>query len=289
VRAYAQRTMISRRAFFDQIFAGLCLAVFGRPQDAPAAQLSSQTPTARPQWRNPYQVIEDAASAMKPGDKDSVRAVVDAVGNFPSLYARMPIEMAAVVKQRVIDAQMAYLDFRGLPVGEGAVVDAMNALATAFDAPDYGKVSLRQVQFFRNGTALTMPIFMKSDPTRVPGEFFQPGPSDPADVLGEPMSPLQALFIIGSLIDQKLNNPDYHAAPTEWDRDFYPRLLQEMLARQELQRRIAAGEVQPKYEGRLVSRGPNEFESHVYQRIREMSIADGLKLFNETFARLGIQ
>jgi len=57
---------------------------------------------------------------------------------------------------------------------------------------------------------------------------------------------------------------------------------------QELQRRIAACEVQLKYEGRLVV-GSNELETLALRPIREMSVADGLKLFNETFARLGIQ
>lgn len=105
------------------------------------------------------------------------------------------------------------------------------------------------------------------------------------------MSPVQALFIVSLLIDQKLGNPDYRAAPAEWDRDVYPRLLEEMRARQELQRRIAAGEVQPpKPTARVVlGGGPNDLETLVFRRIREMSVAEGLKLFNETFARLGIR
>jgi hypothetical protein len=46
---------------------------------------------------------------MKAGDSDSVRAIVEAIVNFPRVY-RMPDIMAAVVKQRLIDAQMVYLD-----------------------------------------------------------------------------------------------------------------------------------------------------------------------------------
>src|SRR5207248_118230 len=156
-------------------------------------------------YQSPYQAIEDAASAMKPGDKDSVRAVVDAVGNFPSLYRRMPDAMAAVVKQRVIDAQMAYLDGKTPGIVDGAVVDAINGLATAFETPDDGRVSLLQVQFFRSGLALGMPRFLHS------------APDTKADEPNPPMSPLQALFVMGLLIDQKLGNPDYQTAPAEWD------------------------------------------------------------------------
>jgi hypothetical protein len=255
------------------------LAAFG-PLFAQNQSTTEQEPQAsqpvRPKVFPPYTTIEDTASAMKPGDKDSVRAAAEAVFKLPQVYP-MPDVMAAVVKQRLIDAQMAYLGGKSVGVVDGAVVDAINALATAFDAPDYAWVSLLQVQFIRSGTAAFMPIFMRSSPD---AKLDEPNP---------PMSPLQAIVIIGALIDQKLINPDYHAAPAEWDRDFYPRLVAAMRARQELQRRIAAGEVQPKYEGRLVAGGPNEFETHVRQRIIAMSVADGLKLFNETFARLGIR
>lgn len=49
--------------------------------------------------RGPTIEIEDAASAMKAGDSDSIRAVVEAMFKFPGMY-RLPDIMAAVVKQR---------------------------------------------------------------------------------------------------------------------------------------------------------------------------------------------
>jgi len=58
--------------------------------------------------------------------------------------------MEAVVKQRLIDAQMAYIDGKAPGIVDGAIADAINSLATTFDAPDYGRVSLRQVRFFRS-------------------------------------------------------------------------------------------------------------------------------------------
>jgi hypothetical protein len=119
--------------------------------------------------------------------------------------------------------------------------------------------------------------------------------SAPDTKLGEadpPMSPLQAIWLMSLLIDQKLDNPDYQAIPTDWDRDYYPKLLEQARAQDELRRRIAAGEgkVQTKY-GRLVAGPPRspELRFLLARRVREMSVADGLKLFNETFARLGIR
>ena len=91
--------------------------------------------------RAPTKEIEDAASAMKPGDSDSVRAVVESMFKVPGMY-RMPDMMAAVVKQRIIDAQTAYLGGKTTGVTDGAVVDAINMLATTFQTPEYGMVSL---------------------------------------------------------------------------------------------------------------------------------------------------
>ena len=50
----------------------------------------------------------------------------------------------------------------------GAVVDALNALATAFDTPEYARVSLLQVRFSRSGMASLMPVFMQSAPDTRP-------------------------------------------------------------------------------------------------------------------------
>src|SRR5437588_4333523 len=241
-----------RRTFLHSVSAALFCAIFGKvkaqdhlPDDP--AQPSPPGPSRdvprldlnHPLRGTPYEAIENAASVMKPGDSDSVRGTVEALFKFPNGY-RMPPIMEGVVKQRLIDAQMAYLSGKTTGVADGAVVDALNALATAFDAPDYGRVSLLQVRFSRSGMASLMPVFMQSAPDTRPDE---PNP---------PMSPLQAIFLMSQLIDQKLINPDYQATPAEWDSDFYPRLMEERRARQELQRRIKAGEVQPKYEGRLV-------------------------------------
>jgi hypothetical protein len=255
------------------------LAAFGPlfAQDQPP-----QAPQPVNKYGSPYQAIENAASDMNPRDADSLRAVAEAIFNFPLTY-RMPDVMAAVVKQRLIDAQKAYLDGKTPGIVDGAVVDAINALATAFEAPDYGRTSLLQVQFFRSSLAAGMPIFLHS------------APDTKADEPNPPMSPLQAIFVMGLLIDQKLTNPDYQVAPAEWDSDSYPRLLAQFQQRRELQRRIEAGEVKVQTNGELRSRvvmGP-PYDQALLTLVRKgvlaMSVADGLKLFNETFARLGIQ
>ncbi len=76
----------------------------------------------------------------------------------------------------------------------------------------------------------------------------------------------------------------------EWNRDFYPRLLAQLRGTQERQRRIKAGEVQvqTRYELRI-GHADADLLRILQQRILAMSVADGLKLFHEMFARLGIQ
>ena len=217
---------------------------------------------------------------MKPGDLGSIRAVVDVIFAFPRQY-RMPDVMAAIIKQRLIDAQTAYFDGKTAGTVDAAVVDAINSLATTFDTPDYARVSLLQVQYMRNLLATGMPM------------LFKPATPD-LEVGGPniPMSPLQAIFVMSLLIDQKMQNPDYQKPPAEWDRDVYPTLMRQDEARLELMRRIKAGEIpkgEPQYR---VIVGPPFDGSLFFQlqrQIAAMSVADGLKLFNETFARLGIQ
>ena len=219
---------------------------------------------------------------MKAGDPDSVRAVVEAMFEVPGMY-RMPDMMAAVVKQRIIDAQTAYLGGKATGVTDGAVVDAINMLVTTFQTPEYGMVSLLEVQFVRGRLASTMPMLFR--------------PVNPDLKIGEPnvpMSPVQALFVMSVLIDQKIQNGGFQLSPTEWDRDVYPRAMEQERSRQELKRRIESGEVQvqPRFElrGSLgISRARLDLLRILQQRILAMSVADGLKLFNETFARLGIQ
>jgi len=245
-------------------------------QDQPPQATPQSTRTVVGPYRSPYQGIENAAAAMKSGDSDSVRAVVEELFKFPQMYP-MPDAMAAVVKQRLIDAQMPYLAGKSQGVVDGAVVEAINALATAFDAPDYARVSLLQVRFFRSRLATGMPIFLRS----------APGPK--SDEANPPMSPLQGIYVMSSLMDQKFANPDYQAEPAEWDRDYYPRLVEQARAIDELRKRIAAGEAQPVVKAELkINIGKPDFQTMVRQKIARMSVADGLKLFNDTFARLGM-
>ena len=169
-------------------------------------------------------------------------------------------------------------------VTDAAVVDAINTLATRSRSPDYGRVSLLQVQFIRGNFASTMPMLFK--------------PVKPDLKVGEPnvpMSPLQAIFVMSVLIDQKIQNGDFQLSPAEWDRDVYPRAMEQERARQELQRRIASGEVQVQATFKLgvtvgaLTHPDGTLLRLLQQRILAMSVADGLKLFNDTFARLGIQ
>jgi hypothetical protein len=218
---------------------------------------------------------------MKPGDQDSIRAVVEAMFKVPGMY-RMPDIMAAVVKQRLIDAQRAYFDGKITGTTDSAVVDAINTLATAFETPDYGSVSLLQVQYLRSKLASLMPMLFK--------------PVTPDLKVGEPnvpMSPVQAIFVMSILMDQKIQNGDFQLPPAEWDRDVYPRAMEQERARQELQRRIESGEVQVqyKYEFKVgaLTHADGTLLMLLQQRILAMSVADGLKLFNETFARLGVE
>jgi hypothetical protein len=233
------------------------------------------------------------SSLWRPVPADRGSRVCDAARRlrFDSSGRRRDCQLHAVLpnarrdgghcETRLMDVQRDYFAGKNPGVVDGAIVDAINALATSFGTRDYARTSLLQVQFLRGRMASLMPYLMRSAPDTKLGE------ADP------PMSPLQAIWIMSSLIDQKIDNPDFQAIPADWDRDYYPKLLEQARAQDELRRRIATGEVKvgTKYEGRLVAGPPRspELRFLLARRVREMSMADGLKLFNETFARLGIQ
>ena len=284
--------MISRRAFFDRIIAGLCAVTYGRvtAQDQQPENLSRYTPPqglpvaavenpAMLSMPGPSRGVANAAVAMTPGDISSIRAVIEAMFNQPLILGakrfQMPDVMASIVKQRLIDAQVAYFNGKNLGVTDEAVMDALNSLATAFETPDYGRVSLLQVQYVRGRFADMFPTLFKE-------------PVSPN--IGVPMPPLGAIYLMAALIEQKIDNGAYQLPAAEWDRDVYPRAVEQDRAMKE-RRRVASGEIQPKAElrgfvGRPVDR---TLMIHVQRRIEAMSLMDGLKLFNETFARLGIQ
>ena len=272
--------MISRRAFFDRIIAGLCVVIYGRVNAQDQPQLGDQAVQnpAMLIMPTPNRDVIGTAMAMTPGDKDSIRALVEATFKTPLILGvrrfQMPDVMAAVVKQRLIDAQVAYFNGKNFGVSDGAIVDAMNALATAFETPDYGRVSLLQVQFVRGRLASDL----------MPTLFKQVNPD-----LDVPMSPLEAMYLMAVLIQQKIENAAYQVPPAEWDRDVHPRAVEQDRAMKELRRRIASGEVQVK--AQLVGRAvlsDGTLRSQLQRRIEAMSVMDGLKLYNETFARLGI-
>jgi hypothetical protein len=275
--------MISRREFFDWIVGGLCVAIYGKApaQEQPQPRGQSVQNPGMLVVPGPSRNVADAAAAMTPGDKDSIRAVVEANFGPPLVLGvrrfQTPEEiMAAVVMQRLIDAQVAYFNGKNLGVTDEAVVDALNALASAFETPEYGRLSLLQVEFVRSRLA-----------DNIAPALFKEQVNPDIEV---PMSPLGAIYVMAVLIQQKIDNAAYQVPPAEWDRDVYPRAIEQDRAMKELRRRIASGEVQVKAQlvgGRAVSDGA--LRSQLQRRIEAMSVMDGLKLFNETFARLGIQ
>lgn len=281
---FPRRTFV--RSIFRSAWGAFFAAIFGKswaqdqppqPGPPPRPNLASRSVPIESLRATPYDPIEKAVAAMKASDSDSVRAVVEAVFNFPHVFP-LPEIMAGALKQRLLDAEIAYLAGRTPGIEEGSVVEALNALATAFETPDYARVSLLQVQLVRSNLAFFMPIFMHAAPAAEVGEG------------NPPMSPLQSMMVISSLISRKLFMADYQLSPAEWDRDAYPRLLEEERARQEFWRRIAAGEAGARFQvtGQL-SALQADLMNLLRRRILAMSVADGLKLFNETFARLGIK
>src|SRR5579859_7399790 len=70
-------------------------------------QVQAQEPQ-NSQWQHPGKLIDQKASKLRADDENSVRALADEIFNYPHAFGRMPIEVENGVKQRLIQAEVAF-------------------------------------------------------------------------------------------------------------------------------------------------------------------------------------
>ncbi|MGO9642296.1 MAG: hypothetical protein ACLP1Y_13455 [Candidatus Acidiferrales bacterium] len=214
-------------------------------------------------FRSPHKTIEVAAAKESPDDEDSIGNVVDAVLNFPHI-CRLPDPLEAMIRSRLVSAEISYLRKTGPGVREEDVVDLLNDFADRFGAPEYAKTSLAQVRFIRMKLAIGEPLFMGSGtavtPSRVGGS------------VSPVMSPTQAAHLILTLVDQKFMNSEFQVSPEKWD--------------------VSKVRRAPTTPGTSVTAESNpkirEMYDLFFNRPQVLSLADGTGLLQEAFAKLKI-
>jgi len=159
---------------------------------------------------NPYKVLDSAARDARQNDDASVRTLTEAVFAFPRMLSRMPDVIEKSVQDRLVNAELAYRHGSQKGVREEDLVKLVNSMADKLHAPGYAKTSLKQIRVLRMQLVLASPVFMAQGLTT---QHMQVGSS-----VNSEMSPLQAVHLLNSLIDQKLINPAFQMEPAEWER-----------------------------------------------------------------------
>ena len=245
------------------------------------AEVIAQNPSARGrQIMGLHEGIEKKASLLKAYDVDSIRALADEVFNIPRAYRRMPPVMEATLKNRIVQAEMAYLQGAKPGVREQDLVAVVNNLVEKFSVPSYGKTSARQLRAIRIHLALREPNFM--------GRGFALQDMNIGDSGNATLSPLQAAHLMAVLIDQKLLNPDFQTSPDQWDRVSAKKFVQNLQASQS---QVAQGTGNVSLEGHLtVIENPKrrEMQELLSRSISSLSVTDAMVLMDQVLATLGI-
>lgn len=249
-----------------------------------AALGNAQTPTpGQVTMQDPNKILERRARSLDVNNEAQVRALVDDVFSFPRSYPRLVPALEALVKDRLVRSETAYLQGARPGVSEADVVRLFNLVATRFNAPNYAKTSRRQVRVLRMALAVSLPAFMGRGMVR---ETMEPGQS-----VSEIMSPVQATHLIATLIEQKLRNPDYQLSPKEWDRDQYEKSLRTWQSIQELKRTGRLEQLPQKAHAELRDENPKKRELHEVMKrgISSLSLSDAWDLMDQLLSILDVR
>lgn len=237
------------------------------------------TPQNTSGFVNPHEQLDRTARMVKSDDYEPTRALADAVFAFPRMLPRAPETIENVIKDRLVLAELAY--HRGTQEGirERDIVKLVNSVTDKLGVPSYAKTSLRQLRVLRMQLALSSPSFMAAGLTT---QDMKVG-----DSISDRMSPLQAVHLINSLVDQKLINPDFQVEPEEWERIHLASEMTKIQQRQQLQAAGQTGGHTLKAEVRVVYRKRDLHEA-LLKAGDSLGFLDTTNLIDQAFTTLKI-
>lgn len=230
-------------------------------------------------YASPWEKLDAQAKLENPTDANSVRAVVDAVLDYPHFFGQIPPVMHEIVEQRLVQAEISYRLGRNPGIREESVVQIANTLADRFQLPDYAHATLHQVEVLRFGMELSVPSFMGRASLQNEDKSVSPKTSS--------LSPAQAAHILLVLAGAKVFEPDYQLAPDEWERTQYKPAMDRLLKYEELKKSGESARVE--HHAVLVTRAlDTDLRSAIFHAVSQMSLTDGLDLVEQAFRIAGI-
>lgn len=201
----------------------LCLAVLfgaGLLQDnnqntyRDVIESHGQTPTFKVHAK-----VEEKAGLLQDNNQDTFRALADEIfqanRGFGILslttgisVSKIPASLDAVIKDRLVYAEMQYRQGRGRPVTEDQIIKLTNMLADEFGLPAYAHTNQSQVRSMRM-------FLMHYNPTLM---GIIPLGDEGGKSISDDLSPLQATHLLLEVIGHKLSDHTFQLAPgEEWD------------------------------------------------------------------------
>jgi hypothetical protein len=222
--------------------------------------------------------IDQKAHQAKGNDEAAVRELADEV--FATAYfVEIPSDYREAMKERVVRDELKYRNGKS-GVSEEKVVLTVNHLARKFNAPDFAKTSAAQVRALRVRLKLGYPNFIAQE-TREEKKGLK---KKVGDTINPEMSPLEAAFVTGVLVQQKMLNADFQHEPQVWE---------EKLRKGQLKQWEAGANPDAQTESRLIhSKGNakrNAMRRAVSESASKMTISELMSLPDETLDTLGIE
>jgi len=128
--------------------------------------------------------------------------------------------------------------------------------------------------------ALSSPVFMAEGLTR---QNMGVG-----DSVTQTMSPLQAVHLINSLVDQKLINPEFQVEPEEWEQAHAASAMETIRKMQRLQS-SGARENQPQKAEISIHHRKRDLHDALLRTGTALSLVDTMELIDQALATLKIE
>ncbi len=225
-------------------------------------------------------LIDEKARRAQDSNEASVRALADEVFTS-SHFAEIPANVLEKIKERVVPHELKYRQNKK-GIKEKEIVKMVNDLAAKTGAPDYAKTSPLQVRSLRARLMTGYPNFIS--PANVDGKRGlkrKVGTSMNPD-----MSPLEAVFVAGVLLEQKMINEEFQHSPQEWEKKLKNKELKNWQGGQK--RRDSGRRGKPQL---AVSSNPKarEMREVIAQSPIRMNPADLINIVDDSLDTLGIE
>lgn len=151
--------------------------------------------------------LNNKSRLANPNNDASINSLVDETFNFMIID---PSSVPSQIKERIARTEKKYRNNQRSGIPEVKVVQALNGLATRFNAPEYARTNEMEVRDLRMSMMTHLPqfvgVFRESEANR--NNSVNP-------IINQNLSPTEAVLMMLMMIQQKETNPFYQMTDAE--------------------------------------------------------------------------